>query len=282
MTKEDVPHVLRFTDSEGWGYDKRDIHRMVELSPKGCFVGVNDTEDEGILAMITTICYGSVGWIGNMLVHKGVRKMGIGKTLMDRGIEHIHSTGAPTVALHSYLESVGFYETQGFKRVESFTRFYLDNDVKGQVKIPAQVEKINDGTIKELVELDARSHGGDRSEMLKTTWSDFPDLAYVWCDGDSGVTGYALSRGSEKGYEIGPWICTPECTRPGALIDAVLSSFAGPAIEVSVRGSDKRAKAVLESRGFEEGYKTVTMHLGPPLEYPRPDDLWAIAALEKG
>jgi len=283
MDPNDVPKILGFTDSEGWGYDESDIHRIIELSPKGCFLIAEEKKgEELIIGMITSICYGSVGWIGNLLVKRERRKKGIGRVLMDKGITHIQSSGIPTVALHSYMESIEFYDTLGFKRIEKYVRCYLDKPKGEKGSIPKEIQQIDEDLIEQVIGLDTKTYGSDRSGMLRATWRDFPDLSYAWVDKNMELKGFILGRGSEKGYEIGPWICEKECKRPGALVEAVLRTIPGKALELSIREDNKRAKAVLKSRGFAQGYKTMTMYLGTSFEHPRPEDLWAIAALEKG
>ncbi|TRO46501.1 N-acetyltransferase, partial [Candidatus Bathyarchaeota archaeon] len=75
MTPEDEDFFLELIDLTGWGNTAADFRRMLYYEPGGCFKASADGVDVG---MVGSTRYGSVGWIGNLVVHPGHREGGIG------------------------------------------------------------------------------------------------------------------------------------------------------------------------------------------------------------
>nr|MBC8498141.1 GNAT family N-acetyltransferase [Candidatus Bathyarchaeota archaeon] len=78
MVPEDEGFFLELIGLTGWGNTVADFRRMLHYEPGGCFLASRDGVDVG---MVNSTLYGSVGWIGNLVVHPGHRGEGIGAAL---------------------------------------------------------------------------------------------------------------------------------------------------------------------------------------------------------
>src|SRR5512137_3000698 len=117
MSEADFDFSVNITDTMNWKLVKEDFSFMLKLEPKGCFVLLHDRERIGI---VTTINFGKVGWLGNLIVEEKHRKTGAGTLLAKEAIEYLRSRKAETVGLYSYLNAIPFYEKLGFEYDSEF------------------------------------------------------------------------------------------------------------------------------------------------------------------
>ena len=67
--------------------------------------------------MISAVSYGSIGFIGSLIVLPDYRNQGIGTALMKHAIECLENTGARALMLDAVQKAVPVYERLGFNRV---------------------------------------------------------------------------------------------------------------------------------------------------------------------
>jgi GNAT superfamily N-acetyltransferase len=95
----DATRLARLAAGEGWVSEPAMFRDYLRLSPAGCHAAVVDGETIG---GVTTIAFGSVGWVGNLLVAPEHRGRGVGSALLRRAVETLERRGVETV----YLEAV--------------------------------------------------------------------------------------------------------------------------------------------------------------------------------
>jgi GNAT superfamily N-acetyltransferase len=84
MTVADVPLGMRLKEQAGWNQTEADWRRFLDLEPEGCFVAELDGQPVGTT---TTCVFGSVAWVGMVLVDPAVRGRGVGRSLMKHALD---------------------------------------------------------------------------------------------------------------------------------------------------------------------------------------------------
>lgn len=71
---------------------------------------------------------GRRGYIQKLVVHKGKRKQGIGRKLLETAIQKLLSLGVTYIPISSEPENVAFYEKMGFKRASGTAMNFSTTD----------------------------------------------------------------------------------------------------------------------------------------------------------
>jgi GNAT superfamily N-acetyltransferase len=288
MRPDDYPFAVALTDTERWGFTVEDFERFNALSPSGCFVVEADGDRAGLL---TTVLYGEVGWIGNVVVSARLRGRGVGAALIAHAIEHLESGGARAVRLWAYENTVALYRKFAFGEDGPTSRRWLGfghsqhESPAGPPPAGCSVFPLNALTLQQVFPLDQRFFGADRHRVLERVALDNARGGLVARDAAGRPVGYLLAKISPKGCEVGPWVVEPSQAHWAVpcLLEAVLQQLAGQSVELGVYQERNDVESLLVDHGFQSGFRTIRMTRGPAGTAPeRVEGLCAIGALEKG
>lgn len=288
MTRLDFPFAVALTDTEGWGFTVDDFERFLALSPDGCFLVEHDGERAGLL---TTVLYGDLGWIGNVIVTSRLRGKRLGAALVEHAIAHLEGAGARAVRLWAYEDTVALYAKFGFANDGYTSMRWIGFGHSSHDMPPAHAPKdcavfpVNALTLHHLFPLDYRFFGSDRSRVLERVALDNPNGGLVARASDGKPVGYLLAKVSPKGCEVGPFIVDPshvDWALP-CLLEGVLDKLAGQSVELGVYAKRSDVEVLLTDHGFQTGFRTVRMTRGNPAVGPEVvAAICSIGALEKG
>lgn len=175
MLLNDLDQAIRLCGSEGWNQTDKDWNLFLENPQNICLVA----EQNNIVAgTATAMCYsGKIAWIGMVLVDKSLRGQGAGKMLLTNIIDklkHIES-----LKLDSTPAGLPLYQNLGFKEenvIIRMTNTSLNNFSNKEIgKEPKQVCHKN---LSEIIKLDERIFGADRSYLLRTIFQNYPEKAF--------------------------------------------------------------------------------------------------------
>jgi predicted N-acetyltransferase YhbS len=288
LTPADFPFAVALTDTERWGFTVEDFERFLDLSPEGCFVVEADGEPLGLL---TSFLYGTVGWIGNVIVSSRARGRKLGAALVAHALAYLEGKGARAVRLWAYENTVGLYAKFGFADDGLDCRRWIGYGHGTHVTPPAglpadcAVYPLNAITLKAVLPLDRRYFGADRSRVLERILRDHPDASFVARASDGAPVGFIMAKLSPKGCEAGPWIVEPSASKWAipCLLEAVLHRLAGQSVELGVYGVREDVQNWLVEHGFHAGFRTLRMTRGDLTEsVERVEGICAIGGLEKG
>jgi ribosomal protein S18 acetylase RimI-like enzyme len=161
-----------------WGLAEEDFRFMMDLEPSGCFVAMEDGKAVGL---VTTINFGQVGWIGNVIIEKDRRNRGIGSLLVEHAMNYLKQRKTETIGLYAYLRAVPLYSRLGFR---TDTNFVV---LEGQsVSKPARrnVREAEEKDLAGILNLDSYCFGGVRKRLIERIFSNKMNLCYVGCRGD--------------------------------------------------------------------------------------------------
>jgi len=274
MRMADFKEIIKLTDEERWGFGPRDLRRIRILAPRGCLVA----ELEGRLVGLTTaISYGKrLGWIGNVVVARAYRNAGIGSSLVRTAVRHLLRSRVRSVALNSYFENKSMYEQLGFTTAGGFLRVVMSECSAKRIATRKNIP------FSEILKLDRRAFGADRSRLLRLLLKEFPS-SWTWIDDRSGLSGYALVKEYQDSSEIGP--CVSERMNHQAvtkLLEPVLALARKWPVEISVPESNQTVLEAVIGMGFRVERKGLVMNIANPDRVKIGPAIVAFGFLDKG
>lgn len=257
MSIEDIEFAVQITDTMNWNLTEKDFEFMMNLEPEGCFVLLYNSERVGIT---TTISFGRVGWIGNVIVNENHRRKGAGDTLLRHAINYLKSRGAETIGLYSYMEKVNFYTRLGFKRESEFT--VLKGESSASSVEEANIIKAGESDIQKIIDFDSLYFGASRGKLLEKIANLKGNLCYYIGKGE--IFGYAMAKVYDRYAEIGPLLCQrAHSDAAAALLKAVLNKLDGFEVSMCLPKKEENLISMLLDAGFTEDFDVARMFSGP-------------------
>ncbi len=275
MVPEDEGFFLELISLTGWGNTAADFRRMLHYEPGGCFLASRDGVDVG---MVNSTRYGSVGWIGNLMVHPGQRGEGVGAALMRRAMEHLTDSGAASIRLDSVEKAIPLYERLGFRAEYASLRF---SGLGMAFDVP-DVDEMHASHLEGVMDLDARYFGANRERMLRRVFEDFPEYCFAACE-EGEVRGYIMAKRGESNVRIGPWVCEPSKVElAGGLLRRLMDSAAGEMLWIGVPEGNRASVEILVAKGFSGLPSSLRMCYGECSVMGDPRGRFSIGAPDKG
>jgi len=275
MRPSDFDFAARLSKMESWDNSSDDFRRILRVQPGGSFVA---TEKKRRVGIATTFSYGRLGWIGNVVISKRYRKLGIGSWLVKHAIVHLRKSGARTIGLFSYKGNLRFYQRLGFKKDASYLRFVG----RGRALTSEGPSSIGRKDFGRILAFDRKYFGHRRDRLLRELLERFRDSSFMTMR-NSEVLGYIVGKNYDTTCEIGPWLCSREDISIAAgLLRAVLNTSMGKPVEITVPRRNRQALKLLRNHNFKDHGSVARMYYGDRTGFP--DDRYTFAAesLEKG
>jgi len=270
---DDLAFASQLSGFEGWGISAQDFQGLLTLEPQGCFVAEEDGQPVGL---VTSIAYGKLGWIGNLIVRSPNRKRGHGRALLDTAVGYLLDRGVRTVGLDAALQAVPFYERAGFR--PAFELLHLK---RGALPAPAPVPDclvpFEAKDLHAVAMFDWACFGGRRQRVLRALLPRSP-VAFLAQD-QAGVGGYLMARPGNQGWLIGPWACVRSAE---PLLTAALATIGQEPVRLGVPKMNEQALRAQRRHGFTVYYREVRMYHGDQEGLGHPERIYAIVSPEKG
>jgi len=274
MSSEDIEFAVSITDKMNWNLTEEDFTFMMQLEPEGCFTLLCNSEKIGIT---TTISYGKIGWIGNVVVDERYRRRGAGSVIIKHAIKHLKSKGAETVGLYSYEEKADFYATLGFKRDLQFV--VLNGKVFSSNVEAANVKEARKAEMQKIIDFDSHYFGASRRKLLEKIINEMDNYCCYYIENEE-ILGYAIAKVYDNYAEIGPLICRRERSNiTKNILGAILKKVVGSEVSVCLPRKEKEIINLLMTSGFKESFTVVRMFSGP---IPFRDCVYIAESLERG
>jgi ribosomal protein S18 acetylase RimI-like enzyme len=271
----DIDAAIALTDLEDWGYTRADFDRLLALSPQGCFAA----EDDGrVVGVLTTTSYGSLAFLGAVIVDPSLRGQGVGRLLMREAMRYLAATWVQTIRLNAYLNVVPFYEKLGFHGEYGIVRWRarVSTAERGDARAATPED------LDRLVSFDARYFGAPRKGLLERLLHEYPETFLIEADGPQ-VLGYLVGSPYDHACEVGPWVVAPGHPRVARDLFHTLVADVGPReFAFTGPGLNPELAAFAGEAGFGEAFRTLRMWWGQDLYPGDARGIWAAAGLEKG
>jgi GNAT superfamily N-acetyltransferase len=258
MEPKDFQKAADLANTMNWHMTPEDFEFNARLEPEGCFVLQDDSEFVGVA---TCICYGSVGWFGNLIVDQSHRKKGAGSFLVKAALEFLKHRGAASIGLYAYPHLLQFYGNLGFKPTIEFVVLKADS-VKAPAKQDDGLKALVPGDLSAVASWDTICFGAPRDKLLRQILSGDQNRGYIAFKRTQ-MAGFVAAKRFGETAEIGPIVCGANQTETAQkLLRAILSDLEGfeafmylPAAEVDL------VNAAFAS-GFREDFRLVRMFWG--------------------
>ena len=273
MTREDKMFFTQLMDMVGWGMTPQDYSRMLKFSPDGLFIASIDGFD---LGMISTINYGKIAWIGNLVVLPNSRGKGIGEGLMMKSMEYLKGEGVESIKLDSVQLAIPLYRRLGF-RDEYRSLRYKGVASENRVSTPIQM-KVED--LKIVGEYDQSVFKAPRHNLLRYVYKKNPELAFTAWDSEK-LVGYIMAKYGKFNVKIGPWQSeSPEIAEE--LLYSVMNQVVGYDLWVGLPEGNTHGVSILEKLGFSANPSSLRMCYGDCSVVENVEKVYGLGGPDKG
>jgi len=278
LQESELEFAKSLTDDEEWGNSMEDWQRLLRIS-----IPLVAHEGDELLGVTTAFDYGNLGMIGNVVVSSKSRGKGVGKVLLKEAMKRLET--CKSVRVHSKMDVTPFYKDLGFMAEGMSTVFRLDANMKSFQPFEVESDKNNivpaEGYWDEIVAMDLRQFGADRSLFLKELNDYLPQCSFVALGEDGSVKGFIMVKGEDDWYEIGPWIVEPGCKNWQGLLQATVQAIPEDCtVEIFVPAPNFRVTSLLDSVGYNAHSYCMSMYYGE--DWPDEGNICARGGGDKG
>ena len=255
MTNHDLDQAMSLSMAEGWNQTENDWKLLLDNSLNICIVAECKNQIIGTATSLNFL--NKVAWIGMVLVDKDLRGQGIGKMLLTgiikklKVIESIKLDATP--AGQPLYQKLGFKEEHVILRMtKTSSNISLINESKGKTKL------IGRQSLPEVLKLDNKISGYDRTYLLQTVFQNYPEKAFL-IKRSNNLDGYIFGRDGNLSNYIGPAYAR-SINSAKVLISKALSSIDNKPVAIDVLQDKKDLIEWLESIGFVKQRQFMRMY----------------------
>lgn len=276
MTRGDITFGMTLKEIAGWNQLPVDWQRFQEFEPEGCFLARCGERSAG--TAITMAYEKLFGWVGMVLVHPDMRRMGLGTSLLMAGIEYLEHKGVAAVKLDATPMGKKLYDTIGFVDEYQLERWQGRGIV---ARPPAGLTKLNETHLETVFAFDRPIFGADRRRVLHRMLVE-PTIRAVGVFDEAGaVQGYAALRPGQNALYLGPWIAT-EVSAAERLWQWALATAGDLPLFVDVLLPNPNVLQFVERAGFEKQRYLIRMYRGENASPGQPELQYGIFGPEIG
>lgn len=272
LTANDMDAALRLKSLAGWNQTARDWEIFLQAGEI-----VAAVHNGHVVGTAATIRFeNEIAWIGLVLVDPEMRRMGIGKLLLNTALESLDDV--PVVGLDATPAGKQLYDTLGFTDECTLQRWVCPAVPAPEGEPAPGLRRATPADLDTIIALDAATFGPSRREFLRLLLESAPE---AWVREDAGrVTAFCLGRAGSNFYYAGP-VIAPGFAEARALLEAVFRARAGGPVMLDVPDAQPQLIAWLRSLGFTSQRPLIRMKRGP-WAAPDASTLFAIAGPEFG
>lgn len=270
LTREETAQLVEWAAQEGWNPSPYDADAFFAADPEGffgCFV------DGELASGISAVAYGDgFGFIGLYITQPRSRGKGYGLKVWNAGLSRL---AGRTIGLDGVPAQQANYEKMGFRRAYGSARW------SGRLPVSASTGAATTAIsqdVSPILPFDRNYFPADRTDFLGV-WLQAPRVTLV-SEQDGALLGYAVIRHCIEGCKIGP-IFARDVRSAISLLDACAPAAAGATVHLDIPDTQFEFTRELERSGFQRGFETARMYLGPPPVIDM-SGVFAVTTLELG
>jgi GNAT superfamily N-acetyltransferase len=256
MVINDLVNAIGLSRSEGWNQTDKDWRFLMMNPDNVCLAAEQGNKLVGTAT--ATVHSSKLAWIGMVLVDKNLRGLGVGRNLMINiinNLKHINS-----IKLDATPAGLPLYQKLGFIEEHHICRMVNPLN-KGLMVLESgyKPEIIEKNKFPDILKLDKKIFGSDRSSLLRSLFQNYPEKAYM-INKDGKTNGYIFGREGIRYDYIGPASSFSKESFM-SLITIALNSMAGKPVALDILQDKHDVIRRLELSGFEIQRSFVRMYL---------------------
>ncbi len=260
----DLPRIAELRESVGWGVHRWALEAVLE--PPHARTLVATDEEERVVGVGSGIVYGSLGFVGNMVVDADHRRRGIGAAVLQAVVEFLEERGVVRLELYATSDGRPLYERHGFASAgPSFFAGVPRASVPSAAGGPVREATSEDATA--LAVYDAPRFGGDRSPLLRRMLDD-PERPLLVARQAEGIVGYGWLR--PDGERLGPLVADTPAVAIRLMAEAFERMPSAERLSLSLPAANRAGAERLSAMGAELEPWDGRMARGP--QVPRRDE----------
>lgn len=263
MTSDDIDFAVGLTNIEKWANSKADFERLIKLNPKGCFVAMDNEKRVGI---ITTIIFGKLAFVANLIVLEKFRGRGIGRGLIEHALKQLGAQkSVSTIELDGDFPAVELYRKLGFRDKYFSFRFCRKPDDGAGGEIEASIVEPN-----KIIELDNKLIDIPGITRERFLW-EFISLhnGQVYVAGEERAIAFSVIRKCFGDYYvIGPTMAD-NAKDARLLIESIVKDYSSEVIYAGVPEINRSAVEIMLNNGFCYEQPSLRMYLGEKIDYEK-------------
>jgi GNAT superfamily N-acetyltransferase len=291
LTPGDIPAGLRLCRIAGWNQLAADWELFLRLSPRGCRAAVQDGR---VVGTVTTVNYENrFAWVGMVLVDPDARSQGVGTRLLQEAMNLL--CGIPSIRLDATPQGRPVYERLGFEDEYKLCRMQLavitaadrpDSTPGSLLSNPSQTEELSVRPMKAedlavVGEVDRRTFGADRHEILQWALQQSPEYAWIALS-SAGLEGYCFGRRGFNFDQVGAVQSQSELVAQRLVAACLSSAKPGTRFIVDPLLHSPSWLEWLRLAGFVHQRPFTRMSLGGNRYAGVPEEMWTIFGPEFG
>lgn len=245
LSLSDIPDAMDLVLTEGWNQTIKDWQLLINNPQNVCLAA----EIKGkLVGTATAINYNNeVAWIGMVLVNSEYRGRGIAKILLSGLFDQLKS--CKSVKLDATPAGQPVYKKLGFEDEYLINRM-VNLSLTGLPKTTSEIvpQKIRKEDIPSIIEFDKIAFGADRSQLIKSFITDYPEKSLMLRRNNQ-IVGFALGRQGNKYHQIGP-VSAQSSIGAQLLITKALKDLQGHSVVIDILGDKQVLTEWLSSVGF--------------------------------
>jgi ribosomal protein S18 acetylase RimI-like enzyme len=256
MKINDLDHAISLSRAEGWNQTEKDWRLLLENPMNICLVAEHQNKIAGTATALNHA--NKVAWIGMVLVDKSLRGQGAGKLLLTNIINRLKEI--ESIKLDATPAGQPLYQNLGFKEehiIVRMTNTSLNNfHIEESGFEPEPIEWKN---LPEVLKLDKKIFGADRTYLLQALFKNYPGKAFL-IKRKHKLDGYIFGRDGIRFNYLGPvFAFSSDSAR--ILISKALESLNNESVALDILEDKADLSKWLESAGFEKQRHFVRMYL---------------------
>lgn len=256
MNLNDLDQAFSLSKSEGWNQTEKDWRLLLNNPINTCLVAEHQNRVAGTATALNHA--NEVAWIGMVLVDKRLRGQGAGKMLLMHIIDKLKLINS--IKLDATPAGQPLYESLGFKEEYVILRMINSRLNKFDIKESDSEPVLPVGeNLSEVLNLDRKIFGTDRSYLLETLFHDYPERVYIKRRKKK-LDGYIFGRAGIRFNYIGP-VSAHSSESAGILISTALKSLINQPVALDISEDKRDLIRWLESIGFVKQRQFYRMYL---------------------
>lgn len=234
MGIEELAWAAAQTQAENWTSEtEEEFQGFYAHAPEGCLVA---EQDGRLVGMGVATAYQEVGFLGQIIVAKHSRGMGVGGRMVAALQAHLLGLGVGSIYLDATQAGAPLYERHGFRKLQPSLRF--SGTLHGAAW--SAMRSMTAADLDQVYALDRQFWGADRRFFLQRRLDLHPALCHV-LEREGGIAGFVMARPRNGRLWVGPWVVRPDVAEPERMLGALVVPGTSLQAHAGVLSSNVRA-----------------------------------------